>query len=372
MKNMRSRGFRLSLIALLPVLAGLVLTGGCSKPEQPATQVPSGEQASQDGTVNPPGVVAMVDDRPITREDVDRRAGITVRVNGGKETDPDYDQKVRMARRGAVDLLVQAYVMQSAATESVQISTREIETELLTWKMRVPDKAGWDAFLQGNKMTEDQFREVLIKDLRIRKQMEKAAQREVPAPSPEEIQHFYDVNTLAFSWPYRVRYDSIEWIAPETLPAASREQAKKGMEALAGELSRNPALFDEILGREVSRSISYWGYRGIKQPFVTVKDLPPPISEALQSLVQGEVSPVIETPQGYLLLRIASLSQSFESAYKEIGESIYTEKCRLNLNEWMKRQKQKHKIRVIDSEYYLGDVASSTAEATAVPQRGEP
>ncbi len=360
------------MIGLFPLLAVLLLTGGCSRNELPSGPAPSqsGEQASGEGMDCPPGVVAMVDDRPITREDADRRAGINVRLSGTKESDPDYAKKLRMAHKGAVDLLIQAYVMQSAATGTIPVSTREIEAELFSWKSRVPSLEAWNEFLKGNNLTEDQFKEILVKDIRIRKQMEKAAQREVPTPSPEEAQQFYDVNTLAFSWPNRVRYDEITWVARPNISPASRDQAKKGMEALASEFIRNPVLFDEMLAREVPKDIiNFWGPLGTKHPYVTVQNLAKPIVDALQTLVQGETSPVIETPLGFSIIRIASLSQSYDSAYSEIKQSIYTERCKANLDDWMKRQRQKHKIRICDTEYYRGDVSESTSEATSVPQR---
>ena len=305
----------------------------------------------------------MVDDRHITREDADRRASINVRQSGGTEADPDYEKMLRTARKGAVDLLVQAYVLQAAATESIEIPTRDLEVELQSWKMRVPSQQAWDEFLGSNKLTEAEFKEILLKDMRIRKQMEKAAAREVSTPSPEEAQQIYDVNTLAFSWPYRVRYDEIRWITDAQVSQASREQARKGMEQLAADMARNPSLFDELLAKKVP--LGYWGPAGIPDlPYLSVKNLPPQIQETLKVLVQGEISPVIETPQGFSLIRIASLSQTYDSAYNEILDSIYTERCRANLTQWIERQKKKHKIRICDVEYYRGGISGATAEAS--------
>ncbi len=371
-KNPRLSGSTISMMVLMVGIAALLFSGGCSKTGQPSgpSDDKTGEQAKGGGTECPPGVVATIDGRPITRDEADRRAGINVRLSGTKETDPDYEKKVQLAHKGAVDFLIQAYVLQAAATETIEVSTREIETELLSWKFRAPDQKAWDEFLKSNNLTEAQFKEVLVKDLRIRKQMEKAAQREVPTPSPEEAQQFYDVNTQAFSWPYRVQYDEITWVARPNISPASREQAKKGMESLAGDLLRNPALFDEMLAREKPKNtLIFWGPLGTRNDFVSVEKLPKPIVEALQSLVQGEISPVIETPLGFSIIRIASLSQTYDSAYKEIVESIYTEKCRLNLNDWINRQRQKHKIRICDTEYYRGGISESTGEVASPPSR---
>jgi hypothetical protein len=355
-------------LAVGVLVAMVSLCGGCGKkdttPGEKATLVKETEkQATKQGEC-PPGAVALVDERVITKEDAEKRARINLRQGGVNETDPDYEQKLKVARKGAVDILLRAYVMQAAATESVQVSSKEMEVELLAWKMRVPSQEAWQEFLAGNELNEEQFREILIKDIRIRKQMEKASTREVPTPSPEEARQFYDVNTLAFSWPYRIRYDEVRWIASAHLSQASREQARQGMDKLAIDLNKTPSLYDEILAKEVP--LNTWGPIGFKLPYQPVKELPPMIQSTLQVLVQGEISPVIQTPDGFSLIRISSLSQTYDSAYLEILESIYSDRCRTNLEGWIKRQEQKHKIRICDVEYYRGEVVPATAEG--VPQ----
>lgn len=346
-------------ILLSGTLLAILLTVGCGKKEDAPPQEASEQTSTEKDLSCPPGVVALAGDRQIMRQEVDQRARINLRHAGVDESDPDFQKKLIAARKGATDILVRAYVMQEAATEVIEVSTKELEIELLSWKMRVPSKEAWEEFLKSNNMDEKQFSDVLLKDLRIRKMMDKAATRDVPTPSPEEAQQFYDVNTLVFSWPHRVRYDEIRWPAPPHLPAASREQARAGMEKLLRDLAQNPALFDEMLARQVQAN--YWGPIGIPLPYQTVKDLPPSIQNSLQVLVQGEISPVIETPEGFSVIRIASLSQSYDSAYNEILESIYGDRCRVNLENWIKRQEQKHKIRICDIEFYRGEISSATA-----------
>lgn len=336
----------------------VMLTAGCGKKQEAPTEESAGKATAKDELACPPGVVALVGDRQITREDIDQRARINLRHSGVDDSDPDFEKKLVAARKGAVDILMRAYVLQAAATEAIEVTTNEIAVELLSWKMRVPSKEAWEEFLKSNNLDEKQFSEILSKDIRIRKMMDRAATRGVPTPSPEEAQQFYDVSTLAFSWPQRVRYDEIRWPAPPHLSEASREQAKAGMENLIRELTNNPALFDEILAKQVNAG--FWGPIGVPLPYQTVKNLSPQIQSALQVLVQGEISPVIETPEGYSLIRIASLSQTYDSAYNEILESIFSERCRVNLENWIKRQEQKHKVRICDVEYYRGEVASAT------------
>jgi hypothetical protein len=303
--------------------------------------------------------VATVDGREITREDADRRARITLRHSGVDETDPAYETKIRRAHKGAVDFLIRAYVMQDAASGEVTASSQEVAQELLTWKSKVPSKEAWDQFLASNQLSEEGFAEILSTELRVRKLMEKAAARDVPTPSPDEARRFFESNTHAFAWPYRVRYDEIRWLAPRDLPAASTEQARSGMQKLSEDLGKNPALFDQILNTPARARFEPVGF---KMPYQNTKDLAKPIEQALHTLVLGEISPLIEWDLGFSIIRINSLREPYDSAYKDILESLYSDRAASNLESWMANQQKKRKVRICDVDYYKGEVASATSE----------
>ncbi|MCG3197708.1 MAG: SurA N-terminal domain-containing protein [Candidatus Omnitrophica bacterium] len=348
----------------------LLMASGCSKPPAPeeplaSETVSSAPQSSGDC---PPGVVASVDGRPITRDEADRRAAISLREEGVDETDPEYDSKLTKARKGAVDVLVQAYLLQSAATGDVEVSTEEVAAEMLTWKTKVPSKEAWDEFLANNNVTEEEFGKILEKEIRLRRVMEKAASRDVPTPTPDEARQFYEVTTHAFAWPHRVQFEEVRWIAPPDLPEASVARAEQGMRELSEKIAANPGVFDEILASTPTGKWEPVGApTGRRHRHQNVKDLEKPIQEALKSLVPGEISPVIRTSNSFSIIRIVSLRQSYDSAYPEILQSIYSDRCRSNLENWIERLKQKARIRICDQDYYMGDIAEATAEATIAP-----
>lgn len=348
----------------------LLVPLGCSKspePEAPLASetVAAAPQRSEDC---PPGVVATVNDRPITEEEADRRASISLKSDGVDETDPEFDSKLVKARKGAVDVLVQAYLLQSAATGDIQVSTEEVAAEMLTWKAKVPNKEAWDEFLAGNNVSEEEFGKILEKEIRLRHVMEKAASRDVPTPTPDDARQFFEVTTHAFAWPHRVQYEEVRWIAPPELPEASIARAEQGIRDLAERIAANPGVFDEIIASTPTGNWEPTGApTGRRHRYVNVKDLDPPIHDALKSLVPGEISPVIRTSNSFSIIRIVSLRQPYESAYPEILQSIYSDRCRTNLENWIERLKQKAKIRICDKDYYLGNVAEATAEANAAP-----
>lgn len=356
--------------ALLALLFGLMLFAGCSK--DPAAEEKSeisiiSDDADDDAVEIdcPPGAVAMVDDRVITREEADRRAVLNLKSEGVEESHPDFEKRVLRAHKGAVDFLIQSYVLQDEASGTVEIPAASVETELLRWKMRVPSKEDWDKFLAKNEVTEEGFREILLLDLRIRRMMEQAAVRDVPTPTPDEARQFFETQNLAFAWPHRVKYDEIHWKAGPEVPEASRAEARAGMEELRKKMDADPAIFDQILN---GTPTTLWAPVGLRPAYANVTKLPQVLQDALHQLVQGELSPVIEGDVGYSIVRIVSLRQSFDSARQEILDSLFADRAQLNLQEWLELQKRKRRVRICDVDYYNSAVPSATGEAAVGSQ----
>ena len=347
----------ISLIFLVAFLAG------CSKPEEPKKSEglekikltePKEEKAESEMEC-PPGAVALVDDRVITRDDAEKRARMTLRTKGFDESSPDFEAQLAKARKGAVDLLIETYVLQMAATDTIEVSTEEIEDELLRLKSRHKDRESYEEGLRLSNLTEDELKEILKKDLQIRKVLSHEAQKGVPIPTKEDARKFYEINSMAFGWPYRVRFDEILWPISPDVSDASREQAKAAMEKLSEDLRNTPDLFNQVLINSVSTT---WGYIGLRNPFQTVDHLNESIQEALQSLVVDEISNPIETPIGFAIIRITGTHESYESAEQEILQSIYDDAVARNLEDWKSRQRKKHRVRICDLDYYEGESAS--------------
>ncbi|MCA9440104.1 MAG: SurA N-terminal domain-containing protein [Candidatus Omnitrophica bacterium] len=353
--------------ALLVVLMMVGL--GCSKPQpeepkadktkDPFNLTQPVQEEKESSLDCPPGVVALVDDRVITREDAENRARMTLRTKGFDESDPEYATHLAKARKGAVDLLIESYVLQAAATDSIKVSTAEVEQELLMIKTRHPNQASYEEGLRRSNLTEEEFKEVLEKDLRIRKVMAEEAQKGVPIPTQEDARKFYEANSMAFGWPYRVKYDEIIWPLSPEISEASREQAKEEMDDLAVRLQNSPNLFDEILIKSASSS---WGPIGLRHNYQTVDQLSEGAQDALETLVVDEISNPFESDLGYSIIRINGTRESYESAEQEILQSIYDDAVARNLEEWKGRLRKKHDVRICDLDYYEGKVNEASEE----------
>lgn len=180
---------------------------GCSPPEETApkateTMLTAPQEETEPAPLEcPPGVVAMVDDRVITLEDAEKRARMTLKSKGFDENSPDFESQLVKARKGAVDLLIESYVLQSLAPDTIEVATEEVEAELVEIMGRHKDRASFERSLAESGLTVEEFRGILEKDIRIRKVMGEEAQKGVPIPTKEEARRFYEVNTMVFgSW----------------------------------------------------------------------------------------------------------------------------------------------------------------------------
>jgi hypothetical protein len=347
---------RLVIVCCPILLAGLALfAAGCEKGEKgddPATISVLAEEGEKTALPDcPENAVALVDDRVITFDDAEKRTKITLRLEGVDETDLEYKRKLKAARKGAVEFLIEAYVLQEAATDAIEVSSEEFEHELLLHKMRHPSREAYEKWLEREELTEKGFEDLIRRELQIRKALAIEAARGVVKPTAEEARVFFDKNALLFEWPFRVRYDQIVWPLLGDIPDTRVEEAQHGMQKLSDEIGGNVLVFDKVL-EEATQTV--WGYVGQRLPYQNVDKLPETVQEALQLLDTNEPSAPIRTPQGIVILCIRSTRQTYASAENEILNALYEAKLMDRLEAWKEAERKKHKVRICNLDYYEG------------------
>jgi hypothetical protein len=304
--------------------------------------------------------VAVVDDYRITREDADKRARMNMRNDGILESDPDFQAKLRTAHKGAVDMLIESYVLQQAATDTIEVTSAEVEAELLEVKKRHPNRESYEEGLRKAGFTEDQFRDILAKEIRIRKAMGTAAGKDLPTPTPDDAREFYEKNPFLFEWPHRVRYDEIVWPLRPDVSDASVEESLEEMNQLADRMTGNPEVFNAVLEEA---TMATWGPVGIRNNYMNLDGLPTEVQDALKILNIDEPSRPVRTPLGYAILCIRSTRQTYESALQEILQSLYDDRAVENLEAWKTSLKEKHTVRILDLDYYEGKAGPGAESA---------
>jgi parvulin-like peptidyl-prolyl isomerase len=161
----------------------------------------------------------------------------------------------------------------------------------------------------------------------------------------EEIGAFYQEHRDEYEGKLRVRLQMIALPVPAGGDPAVKEQlllkaqtvlkrirAGESFEALANEFTPGPARTGGDIG------------------FVEKGSLNPAIDEVAFSLKPGEMSDVIETPQGLYIIRTLGQrgggSLSVKATREEVEERLYRDKMEKKYDEWVVEKRQKAHIEI--------------------------
>lgn len=151
---------------------------------------------------------------------------------------------------------------------------------------------------------------------------EEAAVKSVPAVNDEDLEAYYEQNKARFITPARIHLSHIllQLSKNDSEHQAVQQEAK----ALASQAQSNPEAFAE-LAQEHSQdkgSASNGGELG----WITHGNWPIALQNAVFALKEGQVSDVIEGPDGYHIFKVNAYepeqSQSFESVKAEIADEV--------------------------------------------------
>jgi peptidyl-prolyl cis-trans isomerase SurA len=160
----------------------------------------------------------------------------------------------------------------------------------------------------------------------------------------EEIGAFYQEHRDEYEGKLRVRLQMIAVPVPADNPVVREQQRVKAgtvlqriragepFETLANEFATGPARTGGDIG------------------YVEKGSMNPAIEEVAFSLKPGEISDVIETPQGFYIIRALDRrgggSLSVKATRENVEDRIYREKMEKKYAEWVKERRQKAHIEI--------------------------
>jgi parvulin-like peptidyl-prolyl isomerase len=128
----------------------------------------------------------------------------------------------------------------------------------------------------------------------------------IPSPTDAEILSTYNLYKTQFIQPDTVRFSYIQVPVRPNGPVADKNQARETANRLHREIGSNAAKFDEAVIRGKTPTQGYTSREGEYLP--RNPDLLGSVGKELLdiafTLPQGEISKVIETPQGFLIIKV--------------------------------------------------------------------
>lgn len=217
-------------------------------PTEPAAEA-SAEATPAAKPIELPEIVAKVNGKDITREQLQEMFNAAVQASGMNPADLSSEQQLAGYNQLLGDLVERQVLLDASA--ATKVTDADVDAEIARFKSQFPDEAVFEAQMKQAGMDNEKLRADVREELQIRGFMQ--SRIKTPEVTPEQAQSFYDSNKKEFERPETVKASHILFMVdPDAAPEVVKEKeeaakkaaarAKKGEDftALAKELSEEP------------------------------------------------------------------------------------------------------------------------------------
>jgi len=230
--------------------------------------------------------------------------------NGMRLIRPTYEARVSARQMPELAPTIKRHAMQisthkavldnEARKAGVVVTEDEVEESFQEFKSNYPDVVSFEQELAANGLSEEDVRREIWKELLYNRLFEEKVV--VPEPTDEEIQQVYDAYKQSLRTPPRA---DVVQVMIRVAPGATEEEKRKKLELADSILKR--AQGGESLGElAVEFSDAPSRSQGGKDS-IQKGDLGAEFDKAVFSMKAGDLSPVIESPYGFHVVKLNEL-----------------------------------------------------------------
>jgi parvulin-like peptidyl-prolyl isomerase len=257
--------------------------------------------------------------------------------NVSKDVPKDKEELIKYALEGMIDDKLQ---LQEARRLGIIVMDDELQLGVAQKRMQFP------TLLRKIGITEEELKEEVRDEVMIRKMVDRKFRLFLEISDPEAAT-YYEQNKEKFFEPEKVKLQQV--LVGIGSEATAKEKAEAKLKANEIWLKlREKGKLEEL--REI--------YKGdnvvikVESDYIEAFSLLPAISNAIAKLQVGEISPVVETPIGYSILKLEARQPRRPKPFSEVMEAIkvelLAEMVKADLQSWLKDEREKADIRIID------------------------
>jgi parvulin-like peptidyl-prolyl isomerase len=273
-------------------------------------------------------VVATVNGAPISNEQLDRGFNEVLRERKLNIQRMQRPAQARELKIVALDRLIQEELFwQQAQKEGLVVSDAEVEKAFAESMAKFPSRSAFELQLVRQGTNEKGFRDNIRRLLSADRYADRVVAQRVKV-TDADIEAFYKLNGHLFDKPEALKLRTIAIAAPAPQAADARRGARVRAETLRQELASG-ADFAQVARQHSDDPTRQWG--GELDP-APLGELPEWMRAPAATLKPGQLSPVIETAEGFHLLkleaRVPAVKVPLVEARQGIYDSLYNSRAR--------------------------------------------
>lgn len=259
-------------------------------------------------------------------------------VNGSRITKQEFYDRLEQAggERVLADLIAREMLNSAFEKSGLTVTEQEIAAAVDEVKKQAPDEAQWQEYLKGQGMTEEEFRDFVTFNLKVKKMAEKDVKVD-----DKLLQAHFNKYRDQFSRPETVRLAEIV-----VNDRARAQQIRK-------QLSDPKANF-QTLARQYSVS-AYTRERGGMRPEEPLSNVQPDaLRQAVSKLQVGQISQPIQADNVWYIVKLEQRNAAQKADYAKVKDQVrehYMYTKAKNVNDMVEQLRKEARVKVLDPKY---------------------
>ena len=287
-------------------------------------------------------VVIKVNDAIVTKSDYELRLNQTLEGLKRDYKGPDLDARLKEVPARLLDQMTAELLLIEKAKQIYNIDTIvDYQVENFMKENKIATKDDLRKALEKEGLTMDQFRKQVTM-IFIPEFMKSREVRSKVSVSTDEIKTFYESHKDSLAGKVQVELQEILILKKDH----GHEEARALYEQLQRDLAAGKDFGD--LAAVYSQAYSR-GNRG-KAGFFSQGDLSPELSQPVFALKQGQVTPLLETANGWYIFKVTDRREpkvpTLEEAREPVIEALKEQKFRQTFEAYIKQLKAENYVRI--------------------------
>lgn len=295
-------------------------------------------------------IVAIVNDDVIALSEWDETVEpFAMQIRSSLHGQQEEEKLVARLREDILNRMIDEKLAdQESKRLGVSVSDSEVDErmEQMTGQQSMSEAALKKA-LEAQGYTLEEYRDRL-KEQMLRMKLINIEVKSKIAITEEEIKNYYNKHKKAFQQEKQYRLRTILVRVSSLATGREREEALKKMETVADKF-RKGVPFDELAKKYSEDGTAK---EGGDLGFFDLDELSPEFRETVRVMKEGEISPILQTPQGYQVVMLQQIKtqagKSLQEARIQIQERLYNELVEEKYNAWLKELRDHSYIKIMD------------------------